>query len=327
VRRVDVLHPLEHGHRVLEGVGEVFERLEHLVRALQEHLGRAVIGAVVVVEGHAAGDAAEELSGDGVVALEVVAVVGRDDLVERLLLGQAVVLELDEEVALPHHVREASERASPSLLALEEDLLRDPAAHARRRRDEARAVLLEELQIDARRAVVHAVDPAEAHDAREVRVALHVLREEHEVRVRARRRVLARAGDEVDLAADDRLDARVLARADELQRAVHVRVVGERDGLLSERRSALRELLQPDRTVQHRELGVDVEMDELCRHRPAKVHRSEHARPHVHPRAQSRRPGAKRAARARFRRPVLRARGALARNRALSPDPPSVLVS
>ena len=66
--------------------------------------------------------------------------------------------------------------------------------------------------------------------------------------------------DEVDLAADDRLDAVLVARLVELDRAVHHAVIGEPQGRLVERRRALGERFDLARAVEQRVLGVHVQM-------------------------------------------------------------------
>ena len=66
--------------------------------------------------------------------------------------------------------------------------------------------------------------------------------------------------DEVDLAADDRLDAVLRARLVQLDGAVHHAVVGQRQGRLVERRGALRERVDLARAVEQRVLGVNVQM-------------------------------------------------------------------
>ena len=134
---------------------------------------------------------------------EVVAVVRRDDrkvhrlrerdedLVERLLLGEAVILQLHVEVLLAHHIEQRAQCAPARFFTAKENFLRDHAAHAGCGGDEARLVLLDELKVHAGRSILHALDPAEADDAREVRVALHALGLQHKVRVRTLARVFA----------------------------------------------------------------------------------------------------------------------------------------
>ena len=88
------------------------------------------------------------------------------DLVERLLLEEAVVLQLDEERARLEAVAQRAERLAARVLALLQHLLREVAAHARRQADQALAVLEQLLEVDARLAVRQAVDPAAARRAR-----------------------------------------------------------------------------------------------------------------------------------------------------------------
>ena len=66
--------------------------------------------------------------------------------------------------------------------------------------------------------------------------------------------------DEVDLAAEDRLDAVLCARAVELHHAVHDTVVGEPERGLIELGGALSERLDPACAIEQRVLGVDVQM-------------------------------------------------------------------
>ena len=74
---------------------------------------------------------------------------------------------------------------------------------------------------------------------------------------RRRRRVVV---DEVDLAADDRLDPGLARGLVELDRAVHHAVVGEPERGLPERGGALDEAVDLRGAVEQRVLGVDVEV-------------------------------------------------------------------
>src|SRR5690348_1462250 len=93
-----------------------------------------------------------------------------EDLVERALFGEAVVLQLHEEVPGLEALAQLAERVAAGVLALHQDLLRDEAAHAAAEADDSLVVLAQDGQIDPRPA--RALDPAEAHQAREVSVAL-----------------------------------------------------------------------------------------------------------------------------------------------------------
>ena len=136
----------------------------------------------------------------------------------------------------------------------------DAAGQAPRERDDARRVALEQRPVDARLVVV-ALQEAERGEPDQVRVALVRLGQQRQVRVALGLRPAVVA--DVDLAADQRLDA-VLARLPvEVDGAGQRAVIGERDrghlplgGAGGERGDAAR-------PVEDRELGVDVEVDEL----------------------------------------------------------------
>ena len=66
--------------------------------------------------------------------------------------------------------------------------------------------------------------------------------------------------DEVDLTADDRLDAVLGAGLVELDRAVHHAVVGQAERRLAELRRARRQRVDLARAVEQRVLGVHVQM-------------------------------------------------------------------
>ena len=68
--------------------------------------------------------------------------------------------------------------------------------------------------------------------------------------------------DEVGLEAEDRLDAVLAAGLVVLDRPVHDPVVGEPEGRLAVRGRALGERVDPAGAVEHRVLGVHVEMGE-----------------------------------------------------------------
>ena len=65
---------------------------------------------------------------------------------------------------------------------------------------------------------------------------------------------------DVELAAEDRLDALLLGRVEEMHRAVDVAVVGHGDGLLAQPRHALTELVDVAGAVQQRVFGVQMKV-------------------------------------------------------------------
>ena len=72
------------------------------------------------------------------------------------------------------------------------------------------------------------------------------------------------AGDEVALHTDDRLHAGGLGGTEEVEDAVHVAVVGDPDGRLAVGGGGGHDVVDPRRAVEHRELGVEVKVDEVA---------------------------------------------------------------
>ena len=92
-----------------------------------------------------------------------------------------MVLQLDEEPPGLEHALQRAERFASRARPLLEDLLRDVPAHARAEPHEPLAVLAQDLEIDPRpHCRRRRVDPAAAHEAHEVSIALLSRREQHE---------------------------------------------------------------------------------------------------------------------------------------------------
>ena len=154
----------------------------------------------------------------GVVTVRVVRVVGGEQRrahvareldqlrVDLQLLGQPVVLQLDEERVAPEDRLEALDVLLRELVVALEDRLRHRAAEAAGGADEALVVLLEQVEVDAR-LLEEAVEVRARRHLDEVLVALRGLGEQGEVVdvvLVAPRPVVARRGDHVGLGADDR---------------------------------------------------------------------------------------------------------------------------
>ena len=211
-----------------------------------------------------------------VVTVDVVQVVGRaqaqaellpeprQDVVHLDLLVDSVALDLEQESVLAEDVAIHGDRLTRALDVPVYDAAGRLALQAARKRDQAFRVLGQDLLVDARPVVhpLHLADRAEPH---EVDVALVVGGEEGEVvgvAVDASLTKEARAGRNVDLAADDRLDPCVFARLVEVNRAVHDAVVGETDRGHLELGGAGDHRWDPAGAIEQRILGVIVEVDE-----------------------------------------------------------------
>ncbi len=153
------------------------------------------------------------------------------------------------------------------------DRLADLAVEAARQHDQPLVVLPEELPVDPR-LVVETVEVGLGDEPAEVPVAGLVHRQHREVEgplvgPPGRCLVEAAAGREVELAADDRLDAGRLPPGVELDRAEEVAVVGHGDRRHLQLDRPLEEGVELVRPVEEAVLGVEVEVDERveCRHR------------------------------------------------------------
>ena len=179
-----------------------------------------------------------------------------------------MVLELDEEVARVEAITELCERLAPRIGSLVEDLLRDVSAHARAQADDASAVLTQHFQIDAGLVVGgHSVDPTSAHQTHQVLVPLLRAGQQQQMACFSVFGVATISRGKAHLTAEDRFDVGGLTRADQLHRPEHVAVVGERDRRHAHLGDVLGELRNPNGPIEHRELAVHVQVNELGCHR------------------------------------------------------------
>ena len=286
--------PLGDPERVVAGLGHLAEQVPHLVGVLEVVLVAVELEAVGVAHERPGLHAQQGVVGLVVVLVRVVAVVGGDDReaevlgdaqqlgVGALLLGDAVVLQLDEEVVGPEDVAQAGRLVAAGLVALVHQRLQDVPAQAAGGDDQALLVVLEDLPVDLGLHVV-ALEERPARELDEVLVADVGLGQRGEVVVGlaaalgvAAAVVLAPpAGGplgallvgHVQLGADDRLHLVLLARLVEVEDPVHVAVVGDADGRLPVGGGLGHHVAHPGRAVEHRELGVHVQVGERVGHR------------------------------------------------------------
>ena len=257
--------------RAAQGVLPAREVAEHLRLRLEVEVVGVELPVVRVLERVARLDAEERLVRARVLVPEVMHVTRRDGryaALRRELLEQRIdalldvevrVLQLDVDVVLAEDRGEPVELAFRVVGAALLERLADATREASRERDQPRAVRVEQLPVDPRLVVV-ALEVAEARELDQVRVAGVVAREQGQVGVTLLLGVPV-VGD-VDLAADDRLDALALGGFDEVDRARERSVVGERHCRHLELRGPLRQRRNPAGPVENRVLRVDVEVDE-----------------------------------------------------------------
>ena len=193
--------------------------------------------------------------------------------VGRALLGQAVILQLDEEVVLAEDVLEAGCLLGRAVDVAAEQRLEHVAAEAPGGGDDTLGVRRQQLPVEPRLVVV-ALEECPRRELDEVLVAPVVLGEQRQVVVElvpalgVTARVVgpAAAGGplgpgvvrHVRLGADDRLDPVLLTLPVEVEDSVHVAVIGDPDRRLTVGHRFGDELVEASSPVEHRELGVNV---------------------------------------------------------------------
>src|SRR5690606_14300342 len=292
------LAPLRDEQRVVARLRVVAPHVAHLGGALEvvalaperEPVAALLVGGLV--ERGARLHAQQRLVRVGVLGLGVVQVVGRqqrgpellaqpDEVGQRAPLDlQPVVHDLDEEVVLAEDVLQLAGGAARLVVLAEPQPGLDLARGAAAGRDQPLRVGLHELAVDARPLAELALERGERAHPEQVVHAGGVLGQQRHVRVRAARGHVvgalglvapphtalvepAGARRHVRLDADDRLDVELLGGAPEVVGAEQVAVVGGGQRGLAEPLRLGEQLLHPCGAVQHRVLGVDVEVDEV----------------------------------------------------------------
>ena len=187
-----------------------------------------------------------------------------EDLVDGRQLGDAVLLQLDEEAFRPEDVQVFAHKPVGLVHIAGRDRSRDVGRHAAGGADEALAVGSQEVEIDARPVVI-AVKLRAASDLQQVQIAGLVLGQQKEMgalAVELRVAVGHAPGGHVGLDADDRLDGVVLTSLVEGHDAIHDAVIGQGQGRLVELPGPLSQLVDAAQAVEQRIFGMNVEMDE-----------------------------------------------------------------
>ena len=186
-------------------------------------------------------------------------------VVDDALLVDALVLHLEEEISGAEDVAIGRGRGDGLLRLFGSDLGRDLALQAAAEADQAFRMLCQQLLVDAR-LVVEALGVTRRDELDEVLEALLVLGEQHEVvRGLAGRAALvaAIARCDVDLAAENRIDAALPRRIVKHDGREHVAVLGDGQRRHLELLRLIEQLVDAARTIEQRELGVEVQVDEL----------------------------------------------------------------
>ena len=268
-------------------------RLEVVLRPLE-------LEPVRVGEERSGLHAQQGIVGDRILAVGVVAVVRcqqrcvepTGDLnelgVRPVLVGDPVVLDLDEEVVPPEDVLQAGCLLLGTLHVAGEQRLEHHAAQTTRGGDQPVVMAFEQLPVDSGLVVV-ALEICRRRQLHEVAVSLDRLGQEGQVVVEllatldvtagvvdpaaAHRPLQARFARHVRLGPDDGHDALVAAGLVEVEDPVHVPVVRDAQRGLPVGHRSSHQVAHPGCSVQHGELGVGVQMRKRpLRHRPSFRH-------------------------------------------------------
>ena len=197
---------------------------------------------------------------------------GKSDqlVVDLRLLGKSVVLKLQIVVL-------GSENFSmlecslfcPFVVPLHQKLRQFPG-QARRERDNSLVMRAQKLHVDTR-AVIKAVQKAARDHVAEVPVARLVFAQQNEmIRLFIQRMDLVKAGPrrDIDLAADDGLDACRLCRLIKVDRAIHDAVVRDGNRVLPQLLDSCHNFRDAARAVKKAILRMDMQMDKAHRFIP-----------------------------------------------------------
>ena len=220
---------------------------------------------------------------DGITGVDVVDVVGGDDAElelaseleevgdDALLLLEAVVHELDDEVLAAEDLDELTAGLAGGFVVAAEERLRDDALEAAGETDQSVGVLGELLEVGAW-LVVQAADVRVGDELGEVLVAFEIPGEHAHVEVL----VLATiwlvgervVPDEVELAAEERLELHValgalLGLVPEIEEAEEVAVVGDRHRAHVHIARALHQAVDAATAVEHAVVRMHVEVHEV----------------------------------------------------------------
>ena len=263
-------------HGAVDDFGRVREELLHLAGGFDVELVGVELEALGIVDRGERLDAEQNVVRVGVVFAEVVAVVGGDERdvevffeaeeigVDLLFELEALVLNFEEEVAAAEDVLVLRGSAARGLVVPFHQVLAELAGEAAGEADESCGVFGEIFLADARLAI-EAVERGLRRDADEVAVALFVFGEDEQVVVVVALRLGAMVVllADVELAAEDGLDAARLGGVEEVDGSVDVAVIGDGNGLLADVGDALHELFYVTSAIEEGVVGVQMQVGEF----------------------------------------------------------------
>ena len=261
--------------RVFNGLREVGEQGAHLVLALDVQFPRGHLHAVGVGKGLAGLDAHEHFLRVRVGGGEVVAVVGDDQGNVQfprqahqprqylLFLRDTVILQFHIEIARPEDVHIPLRHFAGLVIPPVEQQLGQIARKTGRQRNQTPGILFQQRVIHAG-AVVKPTRKALGYQTGKVFVALVVFAQQDQMRIFAELALLfVHIRADIHLAANDRVNARVLAGAVKIHHAVHHAVVGNGAGVHAQLLQTRHKRLDGTSAVQKAVFGMQMQM---CKH-------------------------------------------------------------
>ena len=259
---------------VFHRVGIAGEQLLHLLRGTEVEVLGLIAHAVLIVHGLAGLDAQENVMALGVLLPEIVGVVGADQRDTRLvvhpqqgavnngLVGNAVILQLQIEVALPQNVPHFQRVGLGPVVIAVDDATGDLTGQTGAETDQTLAVGAEQVKVDTG-PDVEALDICLRHHIGQVAVARLVFAQQHHMAgLGIKLMLLVKAGTagHIHLAADDGVDPLRLAGPVKVDSAVHGAVIRNGAGSLPHLLDQLRQVTDAAGAIQKAILRMDMEV-------------------------------------------------------------------
>ena len=259
---------------VLHGIGISGKQRFHLLRGAEIEILRLIAHAVFIVNGLAGLDAQQHVMALGVLPAQIMGVVGADQgntcllvqaqqaPVHRGLVGDAVILKLQIEVALAQNVLHGQGIFLGPVIVAVYQAAGNFSGQAGGQADKALRMPAQQVQINAG-LDIEPVHKGLAHQVRQIPVSRFVFAQQHQMTgfgVQLISLIQPGAPGHIYLAADDRMDALGLAGPIEVDGAVHNAVVRDGHSRLPQLLHQLRQVPDAARTVQQTVFRVDMQM-------------------------------------------------------------------
>ena len=283
-RRVELeAGALRDGQRVVASPIEIREQRAHFLGRFEVHLVH-VLHALLVRDFRTGADADQHIMRAVILLVQKMHVIRRDEAEAQIacelrqmrvhfpLRLDAVVGEFQEEIFPPEDVtirRREFGRLREIVLGV--NRVRHLTLQTAAQSDDSLRMLREQFLVDPR-LVVKAVEMRRGHEAHEVLIALQIRRQQRQMKcgflLRHRGLFQVRIRRDIHLAADDGLDARLVARLVKFHCAIHRAMIRDRERRHSHLLRLFHRGIHPHHPVERGEFRVAVEMDEAVRHCP-----------------------------------------------------------